>query len=257
VLGVIGVGHVGTKVVHSAEMLGMRVYLCDPPRVRNDGVCGFISLDGILRECDLLTFHVPLNIDGPDRTMGLINSDMLNRMNPGTIIINTSRGEIADGNALISALDDGRIAGVVLDVWENEPDIDLKLLKRCIIGTPHIAGYSADGKARGTAMIVQAFSRFFDLGIEDWEPEAIPPPPESSIQIDCSGLSHEEILLRAVEFTYKVETDHQRLMESPQSFEKLRGDYPLRREFKAYTINPENGDAEISRICTRMGFNGS
>ena len=255
VLGVVGVGNVGAKVVNTAERLGMRVYLCDPPRVRNEGVCGFISFEGILRECDIITFHVPLNLKGPDRTYHLINQTMLDSVNEGTIIINTSRGEVADGKALKAALERGKIAGAVLDVWENEPDIDFSLLDRCAIGTPHIAGYSADGKARGTAMVVSELSRFFGLDLDEWVPLNIPVPEDHTIRIDCKGRTEEEILTHAIESTYQVVMDDRRLREAPELFEKQRGDYPLRREFNAYTVIPDNGSAEINRILRRFGFN--
>ncbi len=253
-IGVVGVGNVGRKVVHTAEMLGMTVYLCDPPRVRNESSCGFITMDGILRECDIITFHVPLNRSGEDRTWHMVDETFLSRVNRGTFIINTSRGEVVDGNALKKSLNDGRIAGYVLDVWENEPDIDTELLSMCIQGTPHIAGYSADGKATGTAMIVQQLSRHFDLGLDDWTPENVPEPEFSEIVIDCEGLSNDEIIRRAVFHTYDVREDDRRLRDDPSGFEKQRGDYPLRREFQAYKLNLRNSGKEIRRICRKLGF---
>jgi erythronate-4-phosphate dehydrogenase len=253
-LGVVGVGNAGSKVVHTAEMMGMRVYLCDPPRVRYEGVCGFISLEGIIRDCDIITFHVPLSLGGTDKTYQMINRGFLAGVNPGTFIINTSRGEVADGNALKEALRQGKIAGMALDVWENEPDIDRELLNNCCQATPHIAGYSADGKARGTAMIIHELSRHFNLGIEDWETNDVPEPINPLIRIDCQGITNEEILKRAILGTYNARDDDRRLRESPANFEKLRGEYPPRREFKAYTLILENGENEIKRICRKLGF---
>ena len=254
VLGVVGVGNVGSKVIQIAEMFGMRVYLCDPPKVRETGQCGFISLHGILRECDILTFHVPLNTDGPDKTLHMINDQLLNAVNTGSIIINTSRGEVADGRALKNALLNKKVAGVVLDVWENEPAIDMELLSMCDQGTPHIAGYSVDGKATGTAMIIRELSRHFDLGLEEWETVDIPAPAHSYLKIDCNGLTHEEILKKAVYHTYNVKEDDRRLREHPEDFEKLRGEYPPRREFSAFTLNLTNSDEEIKKKCRRLGF---
>jgi erythronate-4-phosphate dehydrogenase len=253
-LGVVGVGNVGSKVVHTAEMMGMRVYLCDPPRVRSEGACGFVSLEGIIRECDIITFHVPLNISGPDKTYHLIGENLLTGLNPGTIIINASRGEVANGKALKEALYQGKIAGLVLDVWENEPEIDRELLNLCCQATPHIAGYSADGKARGTAMIIHELSRHFNLGIEDWETKNIPEPANPEIRINCHGFSNEEVLKRAIVSTYDVKDDDRRLKENPVDFEKLRGEYPPRREFRAYTLYLENASNEIKRLCRKLGF---
>lgn len=254
-LGVVGVGNVGSRVVNTAERIGMRVYLCDPPRVRDQGACGFVSLDGIIRECDIITFHVPLNKTGIDKTFHLINDELLSRVNPGTVIINTSRGEVADGSALKKAIRDKTIGGLVLDVWENEPDIDLDLLKLCDIATPHIAGYSADGKARGTAMVIDELSRHFDLGITGWEANDIPAPVNPEIRINCQGLPEEDILKTALRRTYDVLEDDLKLRKNPAVFEKLRGDYPPRREFKAYTLVLDNGSEEIKHTCRKLGFN--
>jgi erythronate-4-phosphate dehydrogenase len=254
VLGVVGVGNVGNKVVQIAEMLGMQVYLCDPPRVRHEGACGFISLDGILRECDIITFHVPLNPEGEDKTWHLIDEDLIRRMKPGTIIINTSRGEVADGQALKNALGKKKLGGVVLDVWENEPSIDPELLSECSIGTPHIAGYSADGKAKGTTMIVRELSRFFNLGLEAWEPLGIEEPVNRLITVDCLDRDDDVILSEAFRATYHIEEDDHRLRMALSDFEKQRGNYPLRREFRAYSLELVNGWDKIKRNCRKLGF---
>lgn len=254
VLGVVGVGNVGSKVVYTAEMSGLQVYLCDPPRVRSTGACGFISLEGILRECDIITFHVPLIFHGPDRTFHMIDEKLLSSVNPGTIIINTSRGEVADGKALKTALKKNLISGLVLDVWENEPDIDNVLLGMCHQATPHIAGYSADGKATGTAMIIHELSRHFDLVLEEWEASGLPEPMQPFVKINCKDKSREEILKEAILHTYDVKEDDDRLRRNPADFEKLRGEYPPRREFKAYTLELENAEPEIKRTCRKLGF---
>jgi erythronate-4-phosphate dehydrogenase len=254
VLGVVGVGNVGSKVVLTAEALGMRVYLCDPPRVRSGRACGFISLGGIIRECDIITLHVPLNREGEDKTYHMINDSLLSTVNSGTIIINTSRGEVADGLAIKKALKDKKIAGAVLDVWEKEPDIDLELMKLCMQATPHIAGYSADGKANGTAMIIRELSKVFDLGMEDWEAEDIPLPLHPVITVDCTGLSEQEVLGKVIRATYDVKEDDSRLREKPEDFEKQRGNYPVRREFPAYTVDLVHGDQEIRKTCKKLGF---
>lgn len=254
VLGVIGVGNVGNKVLKTAELLGMRVYLCDPPRVRNEGLCGFISLEGILRECDILTFHVPLNIEGTDKTHHLVDEELIGKINPGTWIINTSRGEVVDTGALKRGLSDGRVEAAVLDVWENEPDIDLDLMAQCQYATPHIAGYSADGKAKGTAMIVRALSEFFDWPLNDWEVPEIPEPENPLVKIRCRDRDETDILTDAIRATYRVEEDDARLRAMPSGFEQQRGNYPVRREFRAYTLELVNGWLEMVHTCHRMGF---
>lgn len=254
VLGVIGVGNVGNKVVKTAELLGMRVYLCDPPRVRNEGLCGFISLEGILRECDIITFHVPLNQEGPDKTVHLVDDDLIEKINPGTWIINTSRGEVAEPGALKRGLSARRVGAAVLDVWEHEPDIDLDLMAQCHFATPHIAGYSADGKAKGTAMIIQELSAFFDLPLEDWEASEIPEPENRVVQVRCRNRDELDILTDAIRATYRIEEDDKRLRDLPSGFEYQRGNYPVRREFRAYTLELINGWPDMVRTCQRMGF---
>jgi erythronate-4-phosphate dehydrogenase len=251
-IGIVGVGHVGTKIVKMAEYFGMTVLLNDPPRVRNEGLCGFLSLEGILRDCDIITFHVPLNMNGEDKTYHMIDENLLEKVNPGTFIINTSRGKVADTEALKKALGSGKVAGAVVDVWEGEPEIDTDLLKMVDIGTPHIAGYSADGKANGTSMSVQAVSRYFSLGIDNWRPDNIPLPDSTVINI--KNRSGEDIIGEAVINTYNISEDFIRLRQSPETFEKQRAEYPLRREFNSYSVKLGHKDRDTERILRRMGF---
>jgi erythronate-4-phosphate dehydrogenase len=253
-IGIVGVGHVGTKIIKLAEYFSMTVLLNDPPRVRNEGLCGFVSLESILRDCDIITFHVPLNLDGEDKTFHMIDENFLEKVNPGTFIINTSRGEVADTGALKEALKSGRVAGAIIDVWEGEPDIDIGLLDLVDIGTPHIAGYSADGKANGTSMSVQALSKFFNLGIDNWRPANIPLPENTTINIKSKSGLAEDIISEAVSDTYDITGDDMRLKQSPRTFEKQRSDYPLRREFNSYSVKMYHKERDIERILRRMGF---
>ncbi len=253
-LGVIGVGNVGKKVVGIAEHLGMKVLLNDPPRERIEGPCGFISLEGICRDADIITFHVPLNISGEDKTLHMANDDFFKKVNPGSFIINSSRGEVMETAAAKQAMHKGMISGAVVDVWENEPGIDRELLDIVSLGTPHIAGYSADGKANGTMMSVRAVSRFFDLGLDDWEPENIPLLEKPLITIDGRGKSELKVLSEAVKATYQIQKDDERLRKAPGDFEKLRANYPLRREFPAYSVRLKNANNEISLNLQRLGF---
>jgi erythronate-4-phosphate dehydrogenase len=253
-LGVVGVGHVGSRIVKTAELLGMHVYLCDPPRVEKEGLCGFISLEGILRECDIITFHVPLQWAGKHSTHHMINRDLLEHTVSDAIIINTSRGPVADTNALKSALSSCRILGTVADVWENEPAIDRELLGMADIATPHIAGYSADGKANGTAAIIHDISSFFQLGLDGWEVSELPPPVRPTVEIDCRGLGEEEVLSRAILAAYDVVEDDAGLRNDPSAFEALRASYAARREFHAFTLKLTGSWNELERKCRRMGF---
>ncbi len=181
-IGIVGVGHVGRKVEKLARTLGMKVLLSDPPRAREEGDDGFEPLDGLLRASDIVTMHVPLNREGADRTLHLVNGWFFGRMKRGSWFINTSRGEVVNTLSLIGALESGKLAGTVIDVWENEPYIDRDLLALADIATPHIAGYSLDGKANGTAQSVRAVSEFFGLGVGDWYPE-VPAPADPVVSI--------------------------------------------------------------------------
>lgn len=255
VLGVVGVGNVGSKIVKLGEILGLKVYLNDPPRMRKEGPCQFISLDGILRECDIITFHVPLIMKGIDATFHLAGNEFFKKINKGSIIINSSRGEVVDSLALKEAFKSGKVSGAVIDVWENEPCIDNELLSMVDFATPHIAGYSADGKANGTALSVQALSRYFNLGIDDWESSDIPEPSNNLININCKNKGDDEIVNEAVLFTYHVKNDDEKLRNSVETFEKQRGDYPVRREFHAYAVKLSENRPEAEKRLKRLGFN--
>ena len=191
-IGIVGVGNVGSKVARLASLLGMKVLLNDPPRKRKEGKKDFVSLKTIQDKADIISFHVPLNLKGKDKTFHLFDNDFLSKTKDGSIIINSSRGEVVSTDTLKKGLISKKVKAAVIDVWENEPNIDLELLKQVDIATPHIAGYSADGKANGTAMSVQALSRHFNLGLDDWFPENIPSPSKPSFKIDCNELSTEE-----------------------------------------------------------------
>ena len=217
-LGVVGVGHVGTLVAEVGRRLGMRVLLCDPPRAER-GEQGFLPLEALMREADVLTFHTPLVREGRYPTLHMADEAFFHALARKPIIINTSRGEVVDGQALLRALDEGRVREAIIDVWENEPDIDLRLLERVYLGTPHVAGYSADGKANATRMSLEALCRFFHI---DAEFEVLPPElPSMSYSPD-----EEEAFLQR----YNPLHDSERLKAAPDKFEWLRGNYPLRRE---------------------------
>lgn len=249
-LGIIGVGHVGSKVEALARTLGMNVLLNDPPRAKAEGPEGFVSLEELLECSDIVTLHVPLASD----TYHLIDSKALAKMNPNQILINSSRGEVVDGDALKTALKEKRLRGAVLDVWEHEPDIDPELLELVNIATPHIAGYSADGKAAGTVASVRAVAHA--LGIKelyDWNVSDIPGGGEFSIYGHYSK-STEEILREAILHTYDVSGDCAALRGDIGAFESLRSNYPIRREFEAFSLNLTDASGESIRILAELGF---
>jgi erythronate-4-phosphate dehydrogenase len=253
-LGIIGVGNVGSKVAGFAQAIGMKVLLNDPPRARKEGGENFCSLDFVLSESDIITVHVPLNPEGEDRTFHLFDDETFNKVKKEVWFFNSSRGEVADTLSLKKIIQSGRLAGAVIDVWENEPAIDRELMQQAYISTPHIAGYSTDGKANGTAMVVNSLSRYFELPLEDWYPENVPPPAHPILSIECSGKSDEEIIREAVFHSYDIDTDNTRLRQSPSDFEKIRGDYPLRREFTSYSVDLKNGSESVKKLISNLGF---
>ena len=253
-IGIVGVGNVGSKVARLCTALGMRVLLNDPPRERREGSKEFVSLDTIVEEAEIVTFHVPLNMEGADRTFHLVDEKLLSKFRKSQILINSSRGEIVDSEALKVALHGKMLAECVLDVWEREPEIDTHLLGLVEIGTPHIAGYSVDGKAKGTSMSVQAFSRFFGLDLNDWYPEKVPLPANTVLEADCRNVSEQNVIAGLIQRTYDILADDARLRMSPKTFEKQREEYPLRREFPTYTMKLLNEHGGLQSIVQAMGF---
>lgn len=226
-IGIIGVGNVGSKVAEVAQKLGMRVLLNDLPREDKEGKQGFSSLQSLAEECDILTFHVPLYKKGNYKTCHLADDAFFRSLKRRPVIINTSRGEVIETNALLKALETGLIFDAIIDVWENEPAINLTLLNKVFLGTPHIAGYSADGKANATRMSLDALCRYFKIHAD----YRIIPPAPGQPQITAGCLSDAYLQM------YDPRRDSNALKMHPELFEKLRGDYPLRREKEAYTIS--------------------
>jgi erythronate-4-phosphate dehydrogenase len=231
----------------------MRVMLNDPPRAEKEGICGFLSIESILRESDIISFHVPLILEGKHSTFHMAGEKMFSNMRKGSILINSSRGEVVNTQALNSFLNSGKFSAM-LDVWENEPELDLEALKNADIATPHIAGYSLDGKANGTAMSVSALSKFFNLPLVDWYPDEIPSLEISDIYIDAHKRSYQSVLTDAVLNTYNIESDDKKLRNNPMDFESLRGNYPIRREFNAWTIHLLNDNRNFKSKLENLGF---
>jgi len=253
-IGIVGVGNVGSKVEKLARTLGMNVLLNDPPRARKEGRDNFVDLGTIFYKSDIVTLHVPLNVVGEDCTWHLFDEKSFKKMKKGTWFINTSRGEVMVTNALKKALDSGKLAGAVLDVWENEPDIDIELMGKTFLATPHIAGYSTDGKANGTSVVVNALSEFFDLPLKKWYPVSIPEPEKPVISINGIDKNDEDIIREAVLHTYNIDEDNINLRFAPADFEKQRGDYGVRREFAAYQVKLNGGTKTTRKILEQLGL---
>lgn len=253
-IGIIGAGNVGMKVAILTKLLGMNPLLNDPPRARKEGPDEFVSLDRIKAECDIITFHVPLNLGGMDRTYHLADDDFFNNLRKKPLIINTSRGAVIENSAIKSALLKGMIQGFVADVWEDEPHIDSELLDLAHIATPHIAGYSVEGKANGTAAVVRAASRHFGFGLDNWYPEDLPGPEKPGFELSAAGRPDCQVIFEAVLHTYNVLNDDGALRNDPRKFEFLRNFYPVRREFSAYKLNINDISADLKMKFSQLGF---
>jgi erythronate-4-phosphate dehydrogenase len=253
-LGIVGVGNVGSKVEKMARTLGIRVLLNDPPRERAEMSDKFTSLETLVNESDIITLHVPLNKAGQDKTFHLADESFFRQMKKGAWFINTSRGEVVEIEALKKALQSSHLAGAIIDVWEDEPHADAELVALVDIATPHIAGYSADGKANGTAMSVQAISSFFGLGLDDWYPKDLPPAPKNILELACEGKDMEEIFTEVSLFAYDIFSDSQKLKSSLATFEEQRGSYPIRREPEALTVRLVGNNENCRNFLKELGY---
>lgn len=269
-LGIVGCGHVGTKVAAAAAALGMNVLVNDPPRAEREGETGFVDLERIQQDADFITFHVPLQGPeyGPYRTERMANEDFFRGLKRKPFFFNASRGDVVDEPALKDAIKSGLISGAVLDVWHNEPGIDLELLSLIDFATPHIAGYSADGKANGTAMAVEAVvensfwinDSYLALGpmresIRQVKADIlakVPAPANPVVTLDPASPNP---LADAVFASYDIAEDDAALRAAPEQFEDLRSSYRVRREFPAYTVRPDKPlPSALRDMLLKLGF---
>lgn len=212
-LGVVGVGNVGSLVSAYARHWGFNVMECDPPRQAREGG-EFYTIDKIAEECDIITLHTPLD----STTYHLINKALINTMRPDAIVINASRGEVVDNRAMAES---GHT--YMFDVWEGEPILEHDVLEGATLATPHIAGYSVQGKANATTMVVNALARHFDLPLKDWYPEGI---KRTTPQL----ISWSE-LCNTISRYCDIEKESLQLKSSPQNFELMRNSYNYREEY--------------------------
>lgn len=222
-LGVVGVGNVGGIVARWGRTLGMNVLCCDPPRAENEGAEGFTDLDTIARQCDVITFHTPLTRSGAHPTFHMADKNFFDKLAKRPVVINSARGPVIDNEALIDAIDRGQVSTAAIDCWEGEPHINRRLLDKAVIATPHIAGYSREGKVRATAMALKALTGFFNL--PDITPEETVP----------AGAAR-NVTLPSIAGSYSPAADTTALKTSPDNFEALRNHYDLRHEVPETTI---------------------
>ena len=259
-VGIIGCGNVGSRVRSRLAALGMRSVVNDPPLQAQGGHDDFVSLDEVL-QADVITVHVPYARDGLHPTHHLVDAAVLQQLPTDALFINTSRGAVTDNNALNRLLGERADLSVVLDVWEGEPAINTQLLERVCIGTPHIAGYSLDGKLRGTEMIYQAACEFFG---QAWQWRAADSLPAAAvIEIaETEKLSFAALLHSAVSACYDICADDARLRAmlalpadaQPAFFDRLRKEYPVRREFSETAVMLDPALDGVEQVLRGLGF---
>ncbi len=254
-IGIIGCGQVGSIVQRFLESLGVQCLLNDPPLAEQGSIESYVELERIL-EADIITIHVPLTTDGNYPTSKLVDKSFLDRLKPDVVLINTSRGEVIDESALLSFKETNPDSTLILDVWCNEPDINIKLLQQTFVGTPHIAGYSYDGKLKATKILAEALLT-----------EAKNMPDISQVLtlepvIDAIEYNDDTAVQLAVMQAYDIRSDAialRELISMPSGergdyFDSLRKNYPIRREFTNKQINTKNLNNEMKQCLLELGF---
>lgn len=257
-IGIVGYGNIGTKVASFAKALGFGTIINDPPLERKYGKENFGCLNDAL-DCDIITFHVPLNKIGIDKTYHLLNEENIHLIKSGSLLINTSRGPVVDNSVLRKRLLEKKDLNVVLDVWENEPNIDKELLQLTDIGTAHIAGYSLEGKLNGTFFVYEKLCKFLERNCE-WTPD-YPDIKESIIDINSSS-EIEKILFEVTQKIYDITNDSSQLklltnedvVNPDKYFDQLRKNYHIRREFNNYTIRTNDGNNNLKALLKELRF---
>ncbi|WP_181297438.1 4-phosphoerythronate dehydrogenase PdxB [Pseudomonas sp. Q2-TVG4-2] len=257
--GVVGAGEVGGRLVEVLRGLGWDVRVCDPPRQARE-VGEFVDLDEILAECDVISLHTPLTLDGEHPTFHLLDRVRLEQLHPGAWLINAARGAVVDNAALREELARRPDIQAVLDVWEGEPQVDVALAELCWIATPHIAGYSLDGKLRGTAQIYHAFCA--SKGLEPTVELAtlMPVAPLCGLSFDASAKPADMLatICRAVYDPRRDDAAFRRTLSESENqrridFDRLRKQYPPRREIDGLQIDISSEQPQLVQLVQALG----
>ncbi|MCW3148244.1 4-phosphoerythronate dehydrogenase PdxB [Stutzerimonas stutzeri] len=257
--GVVGAGEVGGRLVEVLRGLGWDVRVCDPPRQASEAG-DFVSLAEIIAECDAISLHTPLNLQGAHSTFHLFDAAKLAQLRPGSWLINASRGPVVDNVALREVLQSRPDVQAVLDVWEGEPQVDVGLAELCRIATPHIAGYSLDGKLRGTAQIYQAFCASRGLAPTVTLEELMPPPALQALSF-AADADPRYVLATLCRAIYDPRSDDAAFrrslvgneMQRRAAFDQLRKAYPPRREIDGVQVSIHGGSTALASIVRGLG----
>ncbi|MFJ4590399.1 4-phosphoerythronate dehydrogenase PdxB [Pseudomonas moraviensis] len=256
--GVVGAGEVGGRLIKVLKGLGWNVKVCDPPRQIEGG--DYVSLEQIIQQCDVISLHTPLTRSGDDATWHLFDQQRLRQLKQGAWLINAARGPVVDNAALREVLLEREDLQAVLDVWEKEPEVDVALAELCVLTTPHIAGYSLDGKQRGTAQIYQAYCAFIgqpaDIQLSDLLPAAW--LSEVSLHGGSDPAWALAMLCRGVYDPRRDDADFRRSLvgnvaEQRAAFDVLRKQYPVRREIEGLKVRIEGDAPALRQIVEALG----
>ena len=257
--GVIGAGEVGGRLVRVLRDLGWKVQVCDPLRQATEGG-DYVSLEQIIEQCDVISLHTPLSKSGDFATWHLMDEARLNRLKPGTWLINASRGPVVDNAALRNVLNARDDLQAVLDVWEGEPQVDVELADLCVLATPHIAGYSLDGKQRGTAQIYQALCAFLGQTPQVQLADLLPAPWLAKVELSANSDQAWALAMvcRGVYDPRRDDADFRRTLTGPvdqqkQAFDGLRKHYPVRREIEGLTVHIEGHNPALTKMAAALG----
>lgn len=260
-IGIIGVGNVGSRVAQKVSALGMKAVLNDPPLRRRSGDTKYEPIEKVY-DCDFVTIHTPLTVEGVDKTYHLADKAFFDSVKKDCVFLNTSRGAVVDSAALKGAIKNNKFKAVALDVWEAEPNIDIELLDMVDIATPHIAGYSYDGKVCGMIMIYRAVCDFFGFEAEFGCKSFLPATELASLEVDSSFDSDIQVLYSVVKKIYDIKADDKnmrQLLNKAEAerggwFSNLRKNYHIRREFQntELSFGVESGD--IKTKFAGIGF---
>ena len=257
--GVIGAGEVGGRLVTVLRGLGLKVLVCDPPRQAAEGG-DYVSLEQIIEQCDVLSLHTPLNKSGSFPTWHLLDKQRLNQLKPGTWLINASRGPVVDNAALREVLTQRDDLQAVLDVWEGEPQVDVELADLCVLATPHIAGYSLDGKQRGTAQIYQALCDYLGQAPQVQLADLLPEPWLAKVELSANSDPAWALamLCRGVYDPRRDDANFRRSLigsveEQKLAFDALRKHYPERREIEGLAVHIEGESVALKQLVKALG----
>ena len=257
--GVVGAGEVGGRLVNVLKGLGFNVLVCDPPRQAAEGG-DYVSLEQIIERCDVISLHTPLDKSAENATWHLLDQQRLNQLKHGTWLINASRGPVIDNNALREVLTQREDLQAVLDVWEAEPQVDVELADLCVLATPHIAGYSLDGKQRGTAQIYQAFCDFLGQEAVIKLADLLPAPWLAKVELsaDSDPAWALATVCRGVYDPRRDDADFRRslvgtVQEQKLAFDALRKHYPVRREIEGLQVRIEGESQGLTQMVKALG----